>query len=65
MIFGGGKAQMMVGLPGGSGAKEFAYNAGDTGQEDPPEKEMEAHSSVLAWEISSSGEPGALQSMGS
>ena len=29
MIFGGGKAQMMVGLPGGSGAKEFAYNAGD------------------------------------
>ena len=35
------------------------------GQEDPPEKEMETHSSVLAWEISSTGEPGGLQSMGS
>ena len=35
------------------------------GQEDPPEKEKETHSSVLAWEISSTGEPGGLQSMGS
>ena len=56
---------MSIGFPGWLSGKEFAYNAGDTGQEDPLEKEMEAHSSVLAWEISSSGEPGALQSMGS
>ena len=29
------------------------------------EKEMAAHSSVLAWRIPGSGEPGGLQSMGS
>ena len=35
------------------------------GQEDPPEKEMAIHSSILAWEIPWSGEPGGLQSIGS
>ena len=35
------------------------------GQEDPLEKEMAAHSRILAWEISWSEEPGRLQSMGS
>ena len=29
------------------------------------EKEMETHSSVLAWRISGMGEPGGLPSMGS
>ena len=34
------------------------------GQEDPLEKEMETHSSILAWKISWT-ESGSLQSMGS
>ena len=33
-------------------------------QEDPLEKEMATHSSVLAWEILWTEEPGGLQSMG-
>ena len=35
------------------------------GQEDPLEKEMATHSSVLAWRIPGTGEPGELPSMGS
>ncbi|XDA71599.1 hypothetical protein R6Z07M_001929 [Ovis aries] len=36
------------------------------GQEDPPEKGMATHSSILlAWRIPSTEEPGGLQSMGS
>ena len=35
------------------------------GQEDPLEKEMATYSSILAWEISWTEEPGGLQSMGS
>ena len=35
------------------------------GQEDPLEKEMATHSSVLAWRIPGTGEPGGLPSMGS
>ena len=34
------------------------------GQEDPLEKEMATHSSILAWEIRWTKEPGGLQSMG-
>ena len=34
------------------------------GQEDPLEKEMAAHSSILAWKIPRTEEPGGLQSMG-
>ena len=34
------------------------------GQEDPLEKEMATHSSILAWEIPRMEEPGGLQSMG-
>ena len=42
--------------------------AGDTwvqslGQEDPLEKEIATHSSVLAWRIPGTGEPGGLPSM--
>ena len=33
--------------------------------EDPLEKEMATHSSILAWEIPRTEEPGGLQSMGS
>ena len=35
------------------------------GREDPQEKEMAPHSSILAWEIPWTEEPGGLQSMGS
>ena len=42
--------------------------AGDTdsipGSGGSPEKEMAAHSSILAWKISQLEEPGRLQSMG-
>ena len=34
-------------------------------QEDPLVKEMATHSSILAWEIPWTEEPGRLQSMGS
>ena len=34
------------------------------GWEDPLEKEMATHSSILAWEIPWSEDPGGLQSMG-
>ena len=35
------------------------------GWEDPLEKKMAAHSSILAWKIPWMEEPGRLQSMGS
>ena len=35
------------------------------GWEDPLEMEMATHSSILAWKISWTEEPGGLQSMGS
>ena len=35
------------------------------GQEDPLEEEVATHSSILAWEIAWTEEPGGLQSMGS
>ena len=45
-------------------------NAGDSGDrgsiprgEDLPEKEMTTHSSILAWKIPRTEEPGGLQSM--
>ena len=49
--------------------KESDHNAGDLdsilGQEDPVEKGMATHSSILAWRIPWVEEPGGLQSMGS
>ena len=56
------------GFPGGSEVKASASNVGDLGSIpgfDPLEKEMASHSSILAWRISWSEEPGRLQSMGS
>ena len=35
------------------------------GQEDPLEKEMATHTSILAWKISWTEDPGRLQSMAS
>ena len=35
------------------------------GREDPLEKEMEIHSSTIAWKIPWTEKPGRLQSMGS
>ena len=52
--------------------KKLSANAGDTetqvrflGREDPLEKGMATHSSILAWKIPWTEEPGGLQSMGS
>ena len=39
-------------------------NAGDLGQEDPLEKGMATYSSILAWRIPWTEEPGGPQSMG-
>ena len=54
---------------GGSDGKESSCNVGDpdsiVGQEDPLEKGMATHSSVLAWEMPWTEEPGGLQYMGS
>ena len=56
------------GFPGGSVVKNLPANAGDRvwslSWEDPLEKETATHSSILAWEIPRTEEPGALQSMG-
>ena len=52
-----------------SDSKASACNAGDlgsiSGSEDPLEKEMATHSSILAWRIPWIEEPYGLQSMGS
>ena len=53
------------GFPGGSDGKDSACNAGDSGSipgsEDPLEKDMATHSSILAWGIPWTVEPGELQ----
>ena len=53
----------------GSVVKNPPADAGDAssipGQEDPLEKEVATHSSILAWEIPWTEEPGRLQPMGS
>ena len=38
---------------------------GSLGREDPLEKEMAIHFSILAWEIPQTEKPGGLQSTGS
>ena len=58
-----------MGFPGVSVVKNcLPINAGDAGSvpgwEDPLEKEMATHSSVLAWRIPWTEEPGGPQSMG-
>ena len=56
-------AQVVKNLPAMQEMQEM--RARFLGQEDPLEEEMATHSSVLAWEIPWTGEPGGLQSMGS
>ena len=52
---------------GGSDNKESDFSTGDLisylGQDDPLEKGMVTHSSILAWRIPRTEEPGRLQSM--
>ena len=56
-------------MESGSDSKECACNAGDPvpalGQEDPLEKGIATHSSVLAWRIPWTEKPGGPQSKGS
>ena len=59
-----------MGFPGGSVVKNppvvqemMGTHVRSLGQEDPLEEEMAAHSSILAWEILWTEEPGGLQSM--
>ena len=40
-----------VSVPRGSDGEEAAYSAGDPGREDPLEKGMATHYSILAWGI--------------
>ena len=57
---------MNWGFPGSSAGKESTCNAGGTGSipgwEDPLEKAMATHSSMLAWRIAWTEEPGRLYS---
>ena len=57
------------GFPGGASGKEPACQCRrgtvrSQGREDPLEEEMATHSSILAWRIPWTEEPGGLQSMG-
>ena len=60
------QSSFSLGFPG---SKESSCNAGDAGLIPglgrSPEKEMATHSSILAWEIPWTEEPGGLQPMGS
>ena len=53
-----------VGFPGGSVVKTLPANQATQvqshGQEDPLEKEIATHSSILTWRISWTEEPGGL-----
>ena len=53
---------MIMGFPGGVSGKEPACQSR---RRDPLEEEMAAHSSILAWRIPWTEEPGRLQSLGS
>ena len=59
-------AQQVKNLPAESPAMQETQEmqVQSLGQEDPLEKEMATHSSILAWEIPWTEEPGGLQSKG-
>ena len=63
------QVQGLLGFPGGSDSKESPVmqetSVPPLGWEDPLEKAMATHSSILAWEIPWTEEPGGLESMGS
>jgi len=54
-------AQMVKNLS----TRQETRRPGDLGWEDPPERGMATHSSILAWKIRWTEEPGRLQSTGS
>ena len=60
---------VLLGFPGGSGGKESAYNAGDPGSIPGLGRSLgEGNgypSSILAWRVPWTEEPGGLQSTGS
>ena len=65
------KCDGLLGFPGGSLVKNppatqemQEWWVQSLGREDPLEKEMATHSSILAWESPWTEEPGGLQSMG-
>ena len=57
-----------MGFPGGSGVKNPPLMKETQGRslskEDPLKKKKATHSSILAWEIPCTDEPGGLQSTG-
>ena len=60
-----------MGFPGGASVKNLLVSAGDTGMrvrslswKDPLEEGMATHSSILAWRIPWTEEPGVSQSIG-
>ena len=63
------KTWHLMGFPRWLNGKESAcqaeYGVWPLGWEDPLEKEMATHSSILAWEIPWTKEPDRLQSLGS
>ena len=60
-----------MGFPGGSDGKKKILSAmqetqvRSLGHEEPLEEGIAAHSSILAWRIPRTEEPGGLQAMGS
>ena len=58
-----------MGFPGGSVIKNLPamqeMQVGSLGRDDPLERGMATHSSILAWRIPWTEEPGGLQSIGS
>ena len=59
---------MLMGFPGGSDVKNLSAvqetQVWSLGQKDPLEKGVDTHSSILAWRIPWTEEPGGPQSMG-
>ena len=62
------RTSLPMGFPGGLDGKASACNVGDLGlipgMGRSPGEEMATHSSILAWRIPWTKEPGRLQSMG-
>ena len=66
------KDKKVLGFPSGAGGKNLPVSGGNVrdlglilGLEDPLEEEMATHSSILAWRVPWTEEPGGLQSTGS
>ena len=54
---------MVKNQPASAGDARDMASTSESCQEDPLEKEMAAHSSILAWNIPWTEEPGRLQSI--